>query len=131
MIRHLIIGSFSGFLLAGALSPVAAAPAPAEAQAGDYDFAAPPGTGFNRIYSVNRATGDVGACQFAPKEGSIGTTVCFPAGDGAGSQAVGDYALIASNSNQEGGLFRINKRTGEISVCYVANDKVVCTAPAR
>ena len=55
-----------------------------------------------------------------------------PAGEGAGPQPVpGDYDLVRSNHEREGGIFRVNTRTGEVSVCYVQTDKVVCTPQAR
>jgi hypothetical protein len=61
------------------------------------------------------------------KEGTIGVTFCFPAGEGAGPQALGEYGLVGSNHTRESGVFRVNYRTGEISSCYVFNTHVVCT----
>jgi hypothetical protein len=103
----------------------------ADAESTGYEFAAPPATNANLIYRVNRTNGEVSACQFAPKGPAIGSTVCFPAGEGAGPQSPGDYGLLPSNFAQEPGLFRVNRQTGEMSVCYVLNERIVCTAPAR
>jgi hypothetical protein len=97
---------------------------------GGYEFVAPPGRSFNRVYRVNRATGEVNACQFEHGTGP-GVTRCFPSGIGAGPQAAGDYGLVASNLQHEGGLFRVNRKTGAMSVCYVQNERTVCTEFAR
>jgi hypothetical protein len=97
----------------------------------DYEFAAPPATSANLMYRIDRHTGEVNACQFAANGPAIGSTVCFPAGDGAGPQTPGDYGLAPSNMAQEIGLFRVNRETGEMSICYVLNERVVCTAPVR
>ncbi len=119
---------FSMFAIMLAASPLAAAPAAAEI----FQFMATPHVGLNRIYRVDTTTGEMGACQYGLKDGTVGVTLCYPAGDGAGPQSPGDYGLIASNHQQEAGIFRINKRTGEMSICYVLNDeKVVCTPPAK
>jgi hypothetical protein len=120
-------------MLVGALLSSFLAIAPFSARAADatFEFAAPPATNLLRIYRVNRSTGEMGACEFVPKAGTIGTTICYPAGDGGGSQADGDYGLVASNFAQEGGIIRVNRRTGEVSVCYVLNGGVVCTAPVH
>ena len=105
--------------------------AAAGAVAAPFEFAPAPQIDLNRIYRVDKATGEVGACQFQLKEGGIGTTICFPAGEGAGAQAPSDYQLMPSRHEREGGIFRVNIRTGEMSICYVFDDKVVCTPQAR
>ncbi|WP_081881914.1 hypothetical protein [Bosea sp. LC85] len=101
------------------------------AQAAPFEFAPAPQTDLNRVYRVDRATGEVGACQFQLKEGGVGVTVCFPAGEGAGPQAPSDYLLMPSRHEREGGIFRVNVRTGEMSICYVFDDKVVCTPQTK
>jgi hypothetical protein len=108
-----------------AASPVAMA-------AGNYDFLAAPDITLNRMYRLDRATGEIGSCQFALKEGSpVGITLCYPPGEGAGPQGSSDYALVASRHEQEGGVFRVDLRSGMMSICFVLNDKVVCTPQAR
>ncbi|WP_439497576.1 hypothetical protein [Bosea sp. (in: a-proteobacteria)] len=118
--------AFAALLALGAVlaSPLSAAAAP-------YEFAPAPQNDLNRLYRVDRATGEVGACQFQLKEGGVGVTICFPAGEGAGPQPPSDYLLVPSRHEREGGIFRVNLRTGEMSVCYVFDDKVVCTPQAR
>ncbi len=122
----------------------------AQAQAQDrYDFAPAPQVNLTLLYRLDRLTGDVIACQFArtPGKGDIGpgaygVTACSRGGDGAANQPPGDYALIASHNEQEGGVFRIDRRTGAVSLCYlrVEHDKqgeaitdsfVVCTTPFK
>jgi hypothetical protein len=99
--------------------------------AGAYDFAAAPATDLNRVYRVDRSTGEMGACQYGLQEGTIGVTICYPAGEGGGPQPPGDYTIMASHHDQESGVFRLNLRTGEMSNCYVLEEKVVCTRPAK
>jgi hypothetical protein len=116
------------FLLTFGLLPVLLLPAAAQG----FDFVPAPHQGLNRVYRIDRTTGEVGACQFGLRDGGIGLTLCYPAGDGAKAGPAGDYGLIASRHNAEAGIFRVNRRTGEMSICYVLNDeKVVCTAPGR
>lgn len=105
-----------------------AAPA---ALAAPYDFLAAPETDLNRVYRLDRATGEIGACQYGLKEGTIGTTLCYPPGEGAGAQPSSEYGLVASRHEREGGVFRVDLRTGMMSICYVLNDAVVCTPPAK
>ncbi|MGF7051028.1 hypothetical protein GGC47_000188 [Bosea sp. OAE752] len=109
------------------LSLVVAGPA----FAGNFEFAPAPQNDLNRVYRIERATGEVGACQFQLKEGGVGITICFPAGEGAGPQTPGEYGLMPSRHEKEGGIFRVNLRTGEMSICYVFDDKTVCTPQAK
>jgi hypothetical protein len=113
--------------LAACLSLSCALPA----LAGPFEFAPAPQTDLNRVYRIDKATGEVGACQFQLKEGGVGLTVCFPTGEGAGPQAPSDYGLMPSRHEREGGIFRVNIRTGEMSICYVFDDKTVCTPQAK
>lgn len=100
--------------------------------AGNYDFLAAPEIDLNRIFRLDRASGEVGACQFGLKDGSpVGVTLCYPPGQGAGPQGSSDYALVASRHEQEGGVWRVDLRTGMMSICYVLNEMVVCTPPAK
>ncbi len=102
------------------------------ARAASYDFLAAPERDLNRVYRLDRASGEVGACQYGLKEGAaVGITLCYEPGEGAGPQPPGDYALVASSHEREGGVFRVDQRTGKMSICYVLNDKVVCTPLAK
>ena len=103
------------------------------AWAENFQFAPAPQQDLNRIYRVDRLSGEVIACQFAVKDDSpIGVTLCYPAGEGAKAGEAGDYGLIASSHRQESGIFRFNRRTGAVSICYVREDQeVVCTPPAK
>src|SRR5215204_4124964 len=114
-------------LRAAVFSLVAAASWPANAA--PYDFAPAPQNDLNRIYRIDRATGEVISCQYG-LEGTVGATLCFAAGEGAGPQAPAEYGLLPSRHNREGGVFRVNYRTGGISVCYVFDERVVCTPQA-
>src|SRR5919106_1468995 len=106
---------------AGASGPALAAP---------YDFVPAPQTDLNRIYRIDRVTGEVSSCQYGLQEGTIGVTLCFTAGEGAGPQIPGEYGLVASRHEREGGVFRVNYRTGQMSICYVFDERVVCTPQA-
>jgi hypothetical protein len=97
------------------------------AVAAPYDFVAAPQTDLNRIYRIDRITGEVSSCQYGLQEASVGVTLCFGAGEGATAQTPGEYGLVASRHEREGGVFRVNYRTGEMSICYVFDERVVCT----
>ena len=95
--------------------------------AAPYDFVPAPQNDLNRIYRIDRATGEVMSCQYGLQEGTVGATLCFSAGEGAGPQAPAEYGLVPSRHERESGVFRVNYRTGGMSVCYVFEDRVVCT----
>jgi hypothetical protein len=101
------------------------------ALAANYEFLSAPEIDLNRVYRLDRATGEIGACQYGLKEGSVGVTLCYPAGEGAGPQPPSEYSLVASRHEHEGGVFRVDLRTGMMSICYVLNEAVVCTPQAR
>ena len=110
------------------------------ATAGNYEFLAAPEITLNRVYRVDKSTGEVGACQYGLRdrgEKSVGETLCYPAGPGAGPQGPGEYGLVHSRHEKEGGVFRVNLREGTMSICYVLVDEdkrresVVCTPPGK
>ena len=99
------------------------------ALAGSYDFVPAPQTDLNRVYRIDRLTGEMSSCQYGLQEGTLGVTLCFGPGEGAGAQTPGEYGLVTSRHEREQGVFRVNYRSGEMSVCYVFDEKVVCTPP--
>ena len=121
------------------------------AEAGQYEFLAAPQINLSLVYRVDKVTGDVIACQFAHNSGrtdvgpgAFGVTNCYRGGDGAMKQEPGDYGLIATRHEQEGGVFRVDYRTGALSICYlyfqrekqgeretVSDQYVVCTTPFK
>ena len=125
------------------------APAPAMAEGPQYEFLAAPQINISLVYRVDKLTGDVIACKFALNPGktevgpgAYGVTTCYRSGDGATKQEPGDYGLIATRHEQEGGVFRVNYRTGALSICYlyfqrekqgdretIVDQYVVCTPP--
>ena len=112
--------------LVAVLTTAAAAPASAE-----YIFSTPTAKNQNRVYWLDRYTGMVGACQYSKTEGGPnGAMVCFAPDAGSKGQPNGDYDLLPSNWDKEWGIFRVNKSSGEISLCLVQEDKVVCTPQA-
>lgn len=128
--RHIHTRRFP-FLAAGALAAAQfAAPA---AAAGNYEFLAAPQTDLNRVFRLDRSNGEVGACQYGLKEGAaIGVTLCYPPGEGAKAGAFSEYALVASRHTGEGGVFRVDLRSGMMSICFVLNEtSVVCTPQAK
>jgi len=129
-LRQASRGMFGLFATLAVVSGAPCGSAPAWA-AGSYDFVAAPATDLNRVYRVDRSTGEMGACQYGLQEGTIGVTICYPAGEGGGPQAPGEYTIIASHHDRESGVFRLNLRSGEMSNCYVLEEKVVCTPPAK
>ncbi|WP_210491001.1 hypothetical protein [Microvirga antarctica] len=112
------VGRLAGVAVLAAAGSVVAAP---------FDFVPAPQTDLNRIYRIDRYTGEISSCQYGLQEGTIGVTLCFGSGEGAGPQSPGEYGLVASKHEREGGVFRVNFRTGDMSICYVFDEKVVCT----
>ncbi|GGH15267.1 hypothetical protein GCM10007036_15150 [Alsobacter metallidurans] len=119
------------FSILPAITALALLGATAPALAGQFEFIPAPQTDLNRIYRIDRVTGEVGACQYGQKEGTFGVTLCFPAGEGAGKQEPSEYSLVPSRHEREGGVFRVDARNGAMSVCYVFDEKVVCTPPEK
>lgn len=107
--------------------------APVAADDAKFAFLSPPHEQQLRLYWVNKQTGQVGACAYkaAKDKKQIGDTLCYASGQGAGPLGPGSYDLKASSHIKEGGVFRVNVDTGDISVCFVWNNTVVCTQPAR
>ncbi len=101
---------------------------------------------------MDKLTGDIIACQFAPQSRPPGRgtrrlrghrLLSLGRGRDAG-RSPGDYGLIATRHEQEGGVFRVNYRTGALSICYlyfqrekqgdheaIADQYVVCTPPSK
>ena len=136
---------------AAAIAAVAAcAPAPA-AIASQYEFLAAPQINLSLVYRLDKLTGDVIACQFAHNPnrtdvgpGAFGVTTCYRGGEGATKQEPGEYGLVATRHEQEGGVFRVDYRTGGLSICYlyfqrekqgdheaIADQYVVCTPESK
>lgn len=103
------------------------------ARAEPYAFAPAPQQDLNRLYRIDTFTGEVSACQFAINDQTaIGLTLCYPPGEGAKAGEPGDYALVPSSHRQEAGIFRVDRRSGKVSICYVRADQdVVCTPPVK
>lgn len=114
-------------------APFIAASLAQASAAGNYEFLAAPQTDLNRVFRLDKASGEVGACQYGLKEGTqVGVTLCYPPGEGAKAGAFSDYALVASRHTGEGGVFRVDLRSGMMSICFVLNESsVVCTPPAK
>jgi len=121
--NRLLIRLIAALALVGAAGAVQAA--------SNYDFLAAPETDLNRVFRLDKATGEVGACQYGLKEGTIGVTLCYPPGEGATAMQQSEYGLVASRHEREGGVFRVDLRSGAMSICYVLNDATVCTPPSR
>lgn len=135
-------------LLLCAVACLAPAGAPASER---FEFLAAPQINLSLVYRLDKFTGDVIACQYARnagkadvEPGAYGVTQCFRGGDGASKQDPGEYGLIATRHEQEGGVFRVDYRTGALSICYlyfqrekqgdrevVVDQYVVCTPPYK
>ncbi len=105
--------------------------------AATFEFRASPQKNLNRVYRIDKYTGEMGACEYGLTPGktevaadALGVTLCYPAGAGATAQAPSEYSLMASSHEDEQGVFRVDQRTGAMSICFVYDEKVVCT-PAK
>ena len=81
LLRLGLIFGFCGLGAAGALAVA------------NFEFMAAPQTDLNRVYRVDKATGEVAACQYGLKEGTVGVTLCYPPGEGATAQSPSEYGL--------------------------------------
>ena len=119
--------------------------------ASNYEFLAAPQINLSLVYRLDKLTGEVIACQYGHnpgktdiEPGAFGVTVCYRAGEGATKLDPGEYGLIATRHEQEGGVFRVDYRTGSLSICYlyfqkekqgdreiIADQYVVCTPPVK
>ena len=137
-----------GRALVGALALIAPAQAFADNR---YEFQAAPQINLSLVYRLDKLSGDVIACQFARSPGkpdvgpgAFGITQCFRGGEGASKQEPGDYGLVSTRHEQEGGVFRVDYRSGALSICYlyfqrekqgdrevVVDQYVVCTTPFK
>ena len=104
--------------------------------AANFEFRAAPQKNLNRVYRVDKFTGEMGACEYGLTPGktevaadALGVTLCYPAGEGAGKQVPSDYGLMSSSHDDEQGVFRVDLHTGAMSICFVYDEKVICTAP--
>ena len=83
----------------------------------------------NAIYRLNTATGEINFCYWAKVEGkTIGRTVCDPAGENAGPQKPGIYGLKRSPFKTETAVYRIDKISGKVWLCFSDAGKTVCAA---
>ena len=123
----------------------------APASASNFEFLAAPQINLSLVYRLDKLTGDVIACQYGHnpgkadiEPGAFGVTVCYRSGEGAAKQEPGEYGLIATRHEQEGGVFRVDYRSGSLSICYlyfqkekqgdhevITDQYVVCTPPAK
>ena len=114
-----------------------------------YEFLAAPQINLSLVYRLDKLTGDVIACKFDlnPEQDRgrarrLRRDGCYRGGDGATKQEPGEYGLVATRHEQEGGVFRVDYRTGALSICYlyfqrekqaereiVVDQYVVCTPP--
>ena len=139
-----------GKCISGLVAALLAAPTLATASE-RFEFLPAPQINLSLVYRLDKLTGDVIACQFGHNPGrtgvgpgAYGVTACFRGADGAINQPPGDYDLTSSRNEQEGGVYRVDRRSGAISVCYlyfqrekqgeaerVLDQYVVCTAPSK
>jgi hypothetical protein len=123
MLKSLLrMGLGVGFCALGAAGALAVA---------NFEFMAAPQTDLNRVYRVEKSTGEVAACQYGLKEGTVGVTLCYPPGEGATAQSPSEYGLVSSRHEREAGVFRVDLRTGAMSICYVLSEMVVCTPQGK
>jgi hypothetical protein len=129
-------------LLSGLALAASSAPAVANSQ---YEFLAAPQINLSLVYRLDKLTGDaLNPNKTEVEPGAYGVTLCYRGGDGATKQEPGEYGLIATRHEQEGGVFRVDYRNGSLSICYlyfqrekqadreiVVDQYVVCTPPYK
>ena len=83
-----------------------------------------------RCELISPNAGQISSCQYVLLPVADVVSPCFGPGEGGGAQVPGEYGLVGSRHEREGGVFRVNYRSGEMSICYVFEEKVVCTPQA-
>ena len=105
------------YLIVG-LGLLAVAP-PTDAQTIQYEFLTPADTEEDRLWRVDTLSGEVGMCTFEKdRKRPRGFMKCLKAGAGASVQdQPGPYGLVRSNREDATSVFRVNRRTGTMSLC--------------
>lgn len=109
----------------------------AQAETVQFKFLAPSDTEEDTLWRVDTLSGEVGMCTFEKSRRSAsGVMSCLKPGSGASIQKQpGPYKLVPSNREDAKGVFRVNQRTGTMSLCYDVDDRkghrIVCTEPNR
>jgi hypothetical protein len=94
-----------------------------------YEFETPTSPETNSIYRLNTATGEINWCYWTKVEGkTIGKTQCDPAGENAGPQKPGVYGLMKSPYKTETAIYRVDKISGKVWLCFPESGKTVCAA---
>ncbi|MEM9320893.1 MAG: hypothetical protein AAGA70_18095 [Pseudomonadota bacterium] len=99
-----------------------------DAAAPAFQILAPPSTEWNIVFRLNRATGEVTGCAYVEDE-TGNATRCYPAVDHAQAGEAGPYVLAASHNPSVRSVYRLNERTGAISLCWVAGWKTTNCVP--
>ena len=101
----------------------------AGARDGLFDFEIPNSPEANQIYRLNTSTGEINVCYWAKVEGNnIGKIECASAGQNAGPQRPGVYGVLKSPYKTETGVYRFDKLSGKIWLCFLEGGKTVCAA---
>jgi hypothetical protein len=117
--------ALAAFALAAFILPAANA----TAGEGLFEFEIPNSPEANSIYRLNSATGEINVCYWAKVEGkTVGKIQCDPAGENAGPQRPGVYGVKRSPYKTETGVYRFDKLSGKVWLCFSENSKTVCAA---
>lgn len=117
-------GALAAFALAGFV--LQASHAAAE---GLFEFETPNSPEANSIYRLNTATGEISVCYWAKVEGkTLGKIQCDPSGQNAGPQRPSLYGVKKSPYKTETGVYRFDKLSGKVWLCFPEQGKTVCAA---
>ncbi len=103
----------------------------ANAVAGEglFEFEIPTTQESSYLYRLNAATGEINVCYWAKVEGKpIGKIQCDPSGENAGPQRPGVYGLLRSPFKTENGVYRFDKLSGKVWLCFPDKGKTACAA---
>jgi hypothetical protein len=103
----------------------------AGAMAGEglFEFEIPTTQESSYIYRLNAATGEINVCYWAKVEDKpIGKIQCDPSGENAGPQRPGVYGLMRSPFKTESGVYRFDKLSGKVWLCFPDKGKTICAA---
>jgi hypothetical protein len=94
--------------------------------AASFDFVPAPQTDLNRIYRIDRVTGAIASCQYGLQEGTSAPPCALGRGRAPDRRRRANTARGLPARARRRRVPR-QLRTGDMSVCYVYEEKVVCT----
>jgi len=92
------------------------------ARAATYEFLAAPQTDLNRVFRLDKVPARSAPANMASRRQPLRRDAVLSRRRGRKAGPAGEYELIASRHTGEAGVFRVDVRTGFMSICFVLNE---------